>query len=279
MAAWQRPKHGSLEAHRAMRAVSKRGWSRTARARATLAFTLALMLAIGGRAAVVTATPEGGADGPPESGPASIEVHVAACESGYAGADYYADCHGNGVADIAVTLASAVNRISAAGITEVAAGEPGIAFFDGLPADEYTVTVEIPGHDATFETYCSATNGETTVSLTPEDARTGTFTLYAGQAVVCDWYVIPEDLSGRSPAPTIPSQPADDATANGELVTTLPRTGAGMDASGDGATWASLALAFSLGLLGVGVAARHPQPPSPARLPVHADDPSCAGGT
>jgi len=189
------------------------------------------MFALAGRGGVALATPEDGADGPPEE-PAlfSIEVHVAACEPGYAAADFFADCHGRGAPNVTVTLESPDGAVRASSITEVTAEDtPGIAVFGELPPGEYVITIDIPGDAADFESSCSADNGATAVPLAPEDTNQSTATFAAGQAGVCDWYAIPFDLrgSGESAVTPTPTPAATGDGADGEPVTALPRTGTG----------------------------------------------------
>ncbi|MBA2277949.1 MAG: prealbumin-like fold domain-containing protein [Chloroflexia bacterium] len=171
------------------------GRSRFVRAMAvvTLALGLLASFGVGGGAAQEVDTSVGTQEsGPRDSGPATIEVHLAVCAAGYAGNDFYADCHGNGVPDVGVALQSAAG-VDLSDITEVVTSPgPGVAAVGELPAGEYTVTIDIPGDNNTFESYC-AQGDETFVPVTPEDDKTATFTLGAGQLVVCDFYVIPAD--------------------------------------------------------------------------------------
>jgi hypothetical protein len=205
MAAWYRRNRGSAGSDRSVVDEMHRGEARALRMMAILGLALGLLMANG---SVVTATPEGGADGPPEESQLfSIEVHVSACEPGYAGTDFYADCHHRGSPNVTVTLASTDGNVSASDTTEVTADQgPGIATFGELPPGEYVITIDIPGDVADFESYCSADNGDTAVPLVPEDTNQSNATFTAGQAVVCDWYAIPFD-QGPPENPENPENP------------------------------------------------------------------------
>jgi hypothetical protein len=201
-----------------------------------LLLAVGLLFAIGGTAGVATATPEDGEDGPPEASElVSIEVHVSACEPGYTGTDFYADCHSHGAPNVTVTLSSTDGNVSASSTTEVTAEDtPGIATFGELPPGEYVITIDIPGDVAAFESYCSADNGATAVPLAPEDSNQSTATFAAGQAVVCDWYAIPFDQGPpETPAPTEPSE-TPEPSKSAQISLEVRACNAGFDAEGAG---------------------------------------------
>lgn len=169
-----------------------------------LALLAGLVSAFGAAGGVASAAPAR------QASDAYVEIHVAGCPPGYDGNDYYNDCHGNGMAGVTVTLTSTSDS---AGINQTktttvpATPGPGIVHFANVPRTEYRVVVEVPADTNNFYSYCSIADGDTQVPVSPNDQNDGTFTVPAGQSVVCDWYVIPDAQAPatKTPATTTPA--------------------------------------------------------------------------
>lgn len=150
------------------------------------------------------------AQGEPEVGTASVEVHVAACEPGYDPSDLFTTCHGNGVTDVQVQLTSedgALDQTMAS--SQPAVPGPGIAQFGALPAGAYTIDLNLPEDGGEFFTYCSLADTDDVVPMTPGNAQQGEITIADGQAVICDFYILP--TAQAQPAQQPANQQAEQA--------------------------------------------------------------------
>ncbi|HEV2073405.1 MAG TPA: hypothetical protein VGR29_07155 [Thermomicrobiales bacterium] len=181
---------------------------------------------------------------------ATVTVHLAACPVEYAGDQFYADCHANGVADQQYTLSGPNGEVTAT-TTMPADPGPGVATFTELPAGEYTLAGGPPQDFGSVALYCSdpATNQPIGATMEGGKAR---FSVAEQQSVLCDWYFIPVDARGEvTPTPT----PAQAQRA--EILVTLFGCKEGTVAAG--ATFAQLdeacnapinGVPFSLGIPG-----------------------------
>ena len=132
--------------------------------------------------AELTATPA------PE--PASLSVQVLACPVAYEGTDFATDCV-EPVADVAIDLNSATGAF-AQGTT---AGDGSISFIDLIP-DTYTLSGGVPGEFAKQVIACANGTGALDTGTSDTLAAGATIAVESGDAVACQWYVIPEDLQG-----------------------------------------------------------------------------------
>ena len=130
----------------------------------------------------------------------SIEVHQRVCPVGYSGNNWFEDCHGSIAAPgMSFTFSNAVTRT---GVTN----DEGNVGFANLPAGIYTITGGVPSEFAERFVYCAVGTAETSnQQRIPVDAVAGgvRLELPANTNVICDWYEIPYDLSGRTPTATI----------------------------------------------------------------------------
>ncbi len=160
--------------------------------------------------AMSTAAPVAAQDDPP-AGDSSIEVHVAACEPGYDPNDLFNDCHGNGIADVQVRLTSADGALDQAKATvQPSASGPGVAQFSGFTGGSYMIDLDLPAQGADIFTYCSLAESDEVVPITPENRPRGLVTVSDGEAVICDFYILP---AAQVPAQIQqPEQPDDQAS-------------------------------------------------------------------
>jgi hypothetical protein len=169
----------------------------------------------------------------------SISVQGYLCPAGYEGSHWVQDCQL--LPDVEVIVAINASEF---GITKYTDSN-GEAFFPDLGEAEYIVAFGVPGHDATFFSYCGATH-----ETEPRDvsgANTNLITLYvgAGEEIYCTFFAVPIADGGEVPQPDESDEPT--------TVTTLPTTGAGPSVSDRadalaGALLASGALALVIGL-------------------------------
>lgn len=159
------------------------------------------------------------------AGAGTIEVHARMCDAIPADGDWFNACHdmlATGVYFDAIETTSGANVAGTTGADGnlVFTLDPGTWQLSGPPGDFLAATV----------IYCSHGAG------TAEEPHP--VTLEAGEVVVCDYYFVPEDLSGRTPTPVPGAQPT---AVPGKPVTGLPSTGAGEAGGGNGT---AIALAF-----------------------------------
>ncbi len=138
---------------------------------------------------------EGDDEAAPEgTDPATIEFHVATCPSGYDGSDYYNDCADNGTEGIEFTVVgqNTAYTDSATSSVPVSPGF-GIAIITGLPADTYTMSEDVPGDFVSLFVYCADSPGGGPRIPSPENGfQEYDIALAAGQSVICDWYITPD---------------------------------------------------------------------------------------
>jgi hypothetical protein len=181
---------------------------------------------------------------------ATVTVHLAACPVEYAGNQFYADCHADGVAGLEYTLSGPNGEVTAT-TTMPADPGPGVATFTELPAGQYTLAGGPPQDFGSVALYCSDPATNQPIGATMEGGR-ASFSVAEQQSVLCDWYFIPVDARGEvTPTPT----PAQAQRA--EILVTLFECNEGTVAAG--ATFAQLdeacntpvnGVPFSLGIPG-----------------------------
>lgn len=141
---------------------------------------------------------------------ATVTVHLAACPMEYAGDQFYADCHANGVADMEYTLSGPSGEVTATTTIPADPG-PGVATFTELPAGTYTLSGGPPQDFGSVALYCSDPATGTQINATMEGG-VASFPVAEQQSVLCDWYFLPEDARGEvtpTPAPTQVAQRAE----------------------------------------------------------------------
>jgi hypothetical protein len=150
----------------------------------------------------------------PTPEPASLTVQVLACPVAYEGTNYGADCV-DPVPDVTIDLNSATGAF-AQGTT---GGDGTISFVELIP-DTYTLSGGVPGEFAQQVIACADTAGALETGASDTLAAGATFTVEGGDAVACQWYVIPENLRGEGSiaiaayvCPGTPLDPAADCTA------------------------------------------------------------------
>lgn len=131
---------------------------------------------------------------PEGSEPAAIEFHVATCPAAYDGSDFYNDCSGNGTDGVTFSV-EGLNTGHEDSATSSVPTSPGfgIAVISGLPADTYTMSEDVPGDFVSLFVYCADSPGGGPRIPTPENgSQEFDIELGAGQSVICDWYIIPD---------------------------------------------------------------------------------------
>lgn len=178
---------------------------------------------------------------PEDQGPGttgSIELHARICDAAPADGDWFGTCHDSPSADTyfeAVESGGAVvSGTTGADGNLVFTLDPGTWELFGPPGEFVSATV----------VYCS--HGEGTAEEPHPVA------LDAGEYVICDYYFVPEDLSGRTPTPVPTAAPT---AVPGKPVTGLPSTGDGEAAGSDSVLPVPLALMIAgAGMLLLGAA-------------------------
>lgn len=117
---------------------------------------------------------------------ASVTITNLMCPTGYSGTNYAADC--TGVPDPSLPF-----EISGPTSASRQADATGTVVFEGLPAGTYTVTGGAPGDFAEAVIQCE---GQESIS---QDGVILTLEIAADAAVTCNWWNIPEDVSGKPP--------------------------------------------------------------------------------
>ena len=206
------------------------------------------------------------------TGTSRLEVHIVECPEEYPGGtgdDFFNDCHANGMDNVQVRLTTlSIEQVKSQQSGDGRGGAfptdydqmlmsqrtdnsgPGIAVFDGLQADDYTVVVDLPGATYNFYSYCSFADSDQSVPVAPNDENNGVISLADGQNVICDWYIIPDPNgtlqsqieAGGNPTPTATAtvggaQDIDngDATVEpGSTVESGEENGVGGETSGIG---------------------------------------------
>jgi hypothetical protein len=147
-------------------------------------------------------------------GTGSVRIHVFECPieyRGVTGGDFFDACSDTGMGGIGVRLTTlTIDEVraqqSGAGQggavptefdqilnTQVDNGSgPGFVEYRQLPADDYTVVVDLPGATNNFYSYCSDVDTGEEVSVSPNDENNGAISVGDGQNVLCDWFIIPD---------------------------------------------------------------------------------------
>jgi hypothetical protein len=128
----------------------------------------------------------------PAAEQASIVVQALSCPVAYEGTNYAADCV-EPLADIAFDLSAATGSSG-----QATTGPDGTVTFVDLTPDTYTLTGGVPGEFATQVVQCAADAGSVPSSSSQTETPGVTLTLDDGDAVTCQWFVIPEDLRGEN---------------------------------------------------------------------------------
>jgi hypothetical protein len=147
-------------------------------------------------------TGNGDGDVSAAAGTASIEFHVATCAPGYDGSDYFNDCGGNGTDGVTFSVEGQGTSTTDTATSNVPV-QPGfgIAVIDNLPADTYTMSEDVPGDFASIWVYCANSPGGGDRIPTPENgSQQFDITLAEGQAVICDWFITPDQQQQAEPA-------------------------------------------------------------------------------
>ena len=124
----------------------------------------------------------------------SIEFHVATCPAGYDGSDYYNDCAQNGTADVMFSVEGADTGTTESATSAIPTSPGfGIAVIANLPADTYTMSEDVPGDFVSTFVYCADAPGGGDRISTPENGtQQYDLDLAAGETVICDWYITPD---------------------------------------------------------------------------------------
>ncbi|HQY30880.1 MAG TPA: SpaA isopeptide-forming pilin-related protein, partial [Thermomicrobiales bacterium] len=125
---------------------------------------------------------------------ASIEFHVATCQPGYTGTDYFTDCADMGTAGVTFSVVGQNTGHTDSAMSSVPPSPGfGIAVVTDLPADTYTMSEDVPGDFASRFVYCADAPGGGDRLPTPESSpQEFDIDLAEGQAVICDWFIIPD---------------------------------------------------------------------------------------
>jgi hypothetical protein len=159
------------------------------------------------------------------AGTQTITIHNRICPTGYTGSALFADCHGNPQTDHLDFTISGSGELQTQ-----ATDDNGNVTFNSNPGS-HDISGGVPGEFASTVVYCSVNRDQ--IPSTQTD--TGySVTVPDGEDVICDWYNIPEDLSGLTPTPAPTSTPT----------TTLPNTGAGETTSESSGNYALLGFAI-----------------------------------
>ena len=139
---------------------------------------------------------------------ASVTITNLICPTGYSGTNYAADC--TDVPDPSLPFEIS-GPASASGQTDAT----GTVVFEGLPAGTHTVTGGAPGDFAAAVIECE---GQESIS---QDGVILTLEIAADAAVTCNWWNIPEDLSGKPPNTAVPVDQLDGFGLLGVLMVLL----------------------------------------------------------
>lgn len=129
----------------------------------------------------------------------SIEIHGRICPVAFAGADYYSECHDDPLADVTYT----VTLLGSGVVGEATTDDTGNLFFDGLAFGTYVIEESVPGDFAQYRVYCSDQSGATVPFVYTDTGGAQLDLAVAGQAIVCDWYIVPDNARGETASVTI----------------------------------------------------------------------------
>jgi hypothetical protein len=173
-----------------------------------------------------------------DNGLASITIYTAICPVGYAGDNLFGDCYGTPGTDIAYLLTGPAFPDTVTNTT----GSDGFTAFEGIDeAGTYDLQVDVPGDAADFVIFCSDEFGEPFAAADSTEIGLVELDLTLDDDVKCDFYIIPENLSGQTP--TVQPTQAPQATSTS---VTLPNTGTGPTGGTGSPVWP---LAGALALL------------------------------
>jgi hypothetical protein len=177
---------------------------------------------------------------------ASITIYAAVCPPGYAGDDLFGDCYDNPGVDIPFLLTGPAFPEAVTTRTDAS----GFAAFEGIDEPgEYLLQVDVPLDTADVVAFCSDEFGDP-FPTADESAVGGVgLDLTLDDDVRCDFYIIPEDLSGRTPT----AQPTQAPQAT-STVGTLPSTGAGPVGGERSPVWSLVAALALLVVTGTSLA-------------------------
>jgi hypothetical protein len=166
-----------------------------------------------------------------------LTIHARTCPTDQVPDDFFATCHDSPAGG----LEYFVNGTSL-GLTNDSGNI--VHSFSGPQRVE--VSGGVPGEFARNFIYCTSDpDGEPLLEMT--EVTGSVFVSMLGAGTTCDWYIVPENLSGLTPTT------APVATSTPGAVTQLPNTGSG-DASGSGQNWMLVLfalLAVMAGIVGI----------------------------
>ncbi len=129
----------------------------------------------------------------------SIEIHGRYCPIDFEGPDYYGACHDVPLTDVTYT----VTLLGSGVVGEATTDDTGNLFFDGLAFGSYAIEESVPGDFAQYRVYCSDQSGAEVPFAYTNTGGVQLDLAVAGEAIVCDWYIVPDDARGDAASVTI----------------------------------------------------------------------------
>lgn len=166
--------------------------------RATL-FGTRLVYRVSIAAIVMVASLLGGAAGTMAADGGSIEIHGRICPVAFAGTDSYNECHDDPLVDVTYT----VTLLGTGVVAEATTGGTGNLAFEGLAFGTYAIEESVPGDFAKYRVYCSDQSGAAIPLVSTDTGGVQLDVAVAGQAIVCDWYIMPDNARGDAASVTI----------------------------------------------------------------------------
>jgi hypothetical protein len=156
----------------------------------------------------------------PSAGSPVLTVHAMTCPGSDVPADFWAACSPNPAGDVEF-----FSGPTSLGTTD----SNGMLIYNLGASGSVDLNGGVPGEFARDFIFCSDdADKSTVVDLIEVAAGTSASVAVGPGGVTCDWFIVPENLSGQTPTP------APTGTA---VVTQLPNTGAGNAAGGSGSRW------------------------------------------
>ena len=186
--------------------------------RTGLAMMLAALVTLGTVAAALPAAAM------QQSGGATLTIHNRSCPVEFPGPDFFGECHDDPIAGMTFVVAGPETR---EGTTDA----NGNVTFGGLIPGTYDVTGGPPGDFVRNTIFCAPADAlGTRRPFTQTSNVSIQLPLAAGEAVICDWYSVPENVRGEPlPAPTATPRPAPPLPT---ATTATTRAAARRDAAG-----------------------------------------------
>ncbi len=129
----------------------------------------------------------------------SIEIHGRICPVGFAGPDFYTECHDDPLSDVTYT----VTLLGTGVVAEATTDGTGNLLFSGLAFGSYAIEESVPGDFAQYRVYCSDQSGAPVPFVYTDTGGAQLDVAVAGVAIVCDWYIIPDNARGDAASVTI----------------------------------------------------------------------------